>query len=155
MDSIKTLPLMERILFLRRVALFADLAPADLKAIASIAGEQFFSDGETIVQQGDRGSEMYIIVSGEVRVVSALGNEAVKELARRKSGEVVGEMAIISQEPRTATLIASGDVRCLCIDQKQFESIIRERPETSLAIMRVLIARVQQMAKTLQEMGKR
>ncbi len=154
MQSLKTLPLMERILFLRRVTLFADLAPADLKAIASIAGEQFYSDAETIVQQGDPGSEMYIIVSGEVRVLSKMANEEMKEVARRKVGEVVGEMAIISQEPRTATLIAAGDVRCLCIDQKQFESIIRERPETSLAIMRVLIARVQQMAKTLQEMDK-
>ena len=154
MDSIKTLPLMERILFLRRVDLFTDLAPADLKAIASIAGEQFYSDGDTIMRQGDPGSEMYIIASGEVRVMNQLGNEAMTEVARRTAGQVVGEMAIISHEPRTATLIASGDVRCLCIDQKQFESIIRERPETSLAIMRVLIARVQQMAKTLQEMGK-
>jgi HEAT repeat protein len=154
MDSIKTLPLMERILFLRRVALFTDLAPADLKAIASIAGERFYSDGDTIARQGETGNEMYIIVSGEVPVLSKLANEEMAEVARRKEGEVIGEMAIISHEPRTATLIAAGDVRCLCIDQKQFESIIRERPETSLAIMRVLITRVQQMAKVVQEMGK-
>jgi HEAT repeat protein len=154
MESIKTLPLMERILFLRRVALFADLAPADLKAIASIAGEQFYSDGDAIMRQGEPGTEMYIIASGEVRVMSKLANEEMKEVARRTEGEVIGEMAIISHEPRTATLLASGDVRTLCIDQRQFESIIRERPETSLAIMRVLIARVQQMAKVLQEMGK-
>ncbi len=154
MESIKTLPLMERILFLRRVALFADLAPADLKAIASIAGEQFFSAGDAIMRQGEAGTEMYIIVSGEVRVMNKMGTDKEMEVARRKVGEVVGEMAPISHEPRTATLIADGDVRCLSIDQKQFESIIRERPETSLAIMRVLIGRVQQMTKTLQEMGK-
>ena len=136
------------------MALFTDLAPADLKAIASIAGERFYSDGDAIMRQGEPGTEMYIIASGEVRVMSKMGNEAMAEVARRKEGEVIGEMAIISHEPRTATLLASGDVRCLCIDQKQFESIIRERPETSLAIMRVLIARVQQMAKTLEGMVK-
>ena len=66
------------------------------------------------------------------------------ELARRKTGEVVGEMAIISQEPRMASLVAAGDVRLLCIDQKHFEGLLRERPETSLAVMRVLCARLQQ-----------
>ena len=50
------------------------------------------------------------------------------ELARRTSGDYVGELSIIIREPRNATLIACGDVRALSIDQKTFEGLIRERP---------------------------
>lgn len=140
MDTLATLSLMERILFLRRVALFSELAPADLKQVGAIATERTYLDGTVIAHQDDLGDEMYIIVSGEVRVLAG----ADKELARRKSGDYVGEMAIISHEPRMASLVAAGEVRLLCIDQKHFEGLLRERPETSLAVMRVLCARLRQ-----------
>jgi HEAT repeat protein len=139
MDTLPTLSLMERILFLRRVPLFTDLSPADLKQVAGIASEQFFTNGDVIAEQGEPGEEMYIIVAGEVSVQM---EEAEK--ARRKPGDVVGEMAIISQEPRIASLIAVGDVRTLCISRQQFEGLLRERPETSLAVMRVLCQRLKE-----------
>jgi CRP-like cAMP-binding protein len=87
---------------------------------------------------------MYIIVSGEVRVVTGANGGDRIELARRKPGDYVGEMAIISQQPRMASLVAAGEVRTLCIGQKQFEGILRERPETSLAVMRVLCERLRE-----------
>ncbi len=137
MNTLPTLSVMDRILFLRRVPLFVDLAPADLKQVAVLASEQVFPDGETLVAQGEAGDELYVLVSGEVRV-SVDG----AEVARRKSGDVVGEMAIISQEPRMASLIAAGDVRALSLDRKSFEGLLRERPDVSLAVMRVLCARL-------------
>ena len=145
--TLATLSLMERVLFLRRVPLFGDLSPADLKHVAAIADERFFHDGDVIARQGDPGDEMFIIVSGEVRVFEAAdgGLQALgSEVARRKPGEAVGEMALISQGPRVASLVASEHVRVLCIDQKQFEGMLRERPEISLAVMRVLIARLKE-----------
>jgi len=144
-DTLATLSLMERILFLRRVPLFGGLSPADLKQVAAIASEQVFPDGETIAYQGDPGEEMFVIVSGEVRVVRGEGGGT--EIARRKGGDVVGEMAIISQEPRMASLVAAGEVRTLCIDRKSFEGLLRERPETSLAVMRVLCARLKEATR--------
>jgi HEAT repeat protein len=142
MDTLKTLSVMERILFLRRVALFAEMSPADLKQVASIAEEMFYPDGVYLAHKGETGDEMYIIVSGEVQVLSEAGTEIV----RRKAGDYVGEMALISQEPRIASLAAAGDVRTLCIGQKQFHGILRERPETSLAVMRVLCERVKELS---------
>jgi len=142
MDTLKTLSIMERILFLRRVALFAEMSPTDLKQVASIAAEMFYPDGVYLAHSGEAGDEMYIIVSGEVQVLSEAGTEIV----RRKAGEYVGEMALISQEPRIASLVAAGDVRTLCISQKQFHGILRERPETGLAVMRVLCERVKELS---------
>jgi CRP-like cAMP-binding protein len=55
---------------------------------------------------------------------------------------VIGEMAVITSQPRMAALVAKGPVRLLTIARRQFESILRERPETSLAVMRVLCQRL-------------
>ena len=144
MDTLATLSIMERILFLRRVQLFSDLPPSELKQVAAITNEQYYLDGEVIARQGEPGEAMYIIVSGQVRVTSDDDSHATVELARRGPGDYVGEMAIISQEPRMASLTAQGDVRLLHITQAQFEAILRERPETSLAVMRVLCARLKE-----------
>jgi HEAT repeat protein len=147
MDTLQTLPLMERVLFLRRVPLFADLAPADLRQVAAIASEHSFADGDVIAAQGEPGEELYIITSGEVGVRMAAEGKPETEVVRRKAGEYVGEMAIITQEPRIASLVAAGDVRTLCIDRQQFEGLLRERPETGLAVMRVLCARLKEATK--------
>jgi HEAT repeat protein len=139
MDTLATLSLMDRILFLRRVPLFAALSPAELKQVAAITSEEVFPDGEVIAYEGEQGDAMFVIIAGEVRVCL---NDV--EVARRISGEYVGEMSIINRTPRSATLIASGDVRTLCIDQKNFEGLIRERPDVSLVIIQVLSKRLQE-----------
>ena len=143
MENIATLSLMERILFLKRVPLFENLSPGDIKQVAALAQEESFSDGTTIVREGEIGDVMFIIVSGEVRVHLTQQQREV-ELARRKAGEYVGEMALISKEPRIATVTAVGAVRALSIDQKSFESLLRDRPDASLAVIQVLCERLQE-----------
>jgi HEAT repeat protein len=149
MENIATLSLMERILFFKRVPLFQNLSPSDIKQVAAIAEEESFSDGDILVQQGELGDVMFIIVSGEVRVITTQDQKEV-ELARRKSGEYVGEMALISKEPRIATVAAVGNVHALCIDQKSFESLLRDRPDASLAVIQVLCDRLKEASKMLQ-----
>jgi HEAT repeat protein len=144
MDTTATLSIMERILLLRRVPLLADLSPADLKRVAAIATEHHFLDGEIIFEQDEPGDEMYVVASGEVRVLVKNEKHDNKEVARRKAGEPVGEMSVISGSLRSATLAAAGDVHLLCLDQKSFEGLLRERPEVSLAVMRMLCERLRQ-----------
>jgi hypothetical protein len=141
MKVLPTLSIMERILFLQRVPMFSELPPVELKQVAAVAWENFYTEGDLIARQGETGDAMFIIVDGEVKVYA---EESHEELAKRGPGEYVGEMSIISHEPRMASLQASGDVRMLCIGQKEFEGIIRERPETSLAVMRELIERLKE-----------
>jgi CRP-like cAMP-binding protein len=141
-ETLSTLSTMERILFLRKVRLVADLSPEDLKQVAEICSEQLFPDGAVIAEQGEAGEELHIVVSGEIRVVVAGDGGPHEEIARRGAGEYVGEMAILSREPRMASLVASGDVRTLSIDRKRFERILRDRPDASLAVIRVLCDRL-------------
>ena len=102
-----------------------------------------FSDGEEIASEGEVGDVMFIIVSGEVRVCSIQDGKEI-EIARRKAGDVVGEMSIIGREPRMASLIAAGEVRVLCIDQKSFEGLLRERPDVSWSVIQVLSKRLKE-----------
>jgi hypothetical protein len=137
--TLRTLPQMERVMFMRKVALFEALAPADLKQIAGLATERFYPPGAQLVRQGDPGDELYIIVSGKVRVVMD-GNP----VATRSTGDSVGEMAILTREPRSATLIAEGDVRVLFVERRQFEVMLRDRPEIGLAVIKTLAQRLRE-----------
>lgn len=143
-ETLSTLPLLERVLFLRKVPLFADLSPADLKHIAEVASEHTYPDGEVIAEQGEHGDEMHIVVAGEIQVVVGADGEPGHEVARRGRGEYVGEMAILGQQARMASLVCSGPVRTLSLDRRTFERILRERPDVSLAVMRVLSERLRE-----------
>jgi HEAT repeat protein len=141
-ETLATLPVMDRVLFLRRVPLFADLPPQDLLPIAAIASEQSFADADTIAEQDEPGDEMHIIVSGYVMVILRQPDGHQQVLAVRSAGDVIGEMAVITSAPRMASLAAKGPVRLLSIARRPFEAMLRERPETSLALMRVLCQRL-------------
>lgn len=145
--SVTALSVMERVLFLRRVPLFADLAPVDLERVARLAEDHGYADGEIIAAEGEIGEELHIVVEGTIRVVRDREG-AQQELARRTSGDVVGEMSIVTQEPRMATLVADGDVRTVTLGHREFESMLRERPSIALAVMRVLAHRVAESSRS-------
>ena len=130
---------MERVLALRRIPLFAELSPLDLQRVAGIAEERTYADGDVIASEGELGEELHIVLAGSVGVLRDGGGAAI---ARRGPGDVVGEMSIITREPRVASLVAEGDVRTLRIGHREFESMIRERPDVALAVMRVLAERL-------------
>ncbi|MGH2637001.1 MAG: Crp/Fnr family transcriptional regulator, partial [Actinomycetota bacterium] len=136
--SSRSLSPMELVLVLRRIQLFAALEPAELHRIAAIAEERSYADGELLGAQDELGDEMHIVLEGTVRVVRADGDE----VARRSTGDVVGEMSVITREPRVASLVAEGDVRTLRIGHREFEGMVRERPDIALAVMRVLAQRL-------------
>ena len=137
MPAPETVPVMERVLFLHRVPLFAALDPADLQQVARIASEVSFARGETIARQGEEGDALYVVTAG---VVEVRQHDAV--VARRTSGDAIGEMSIVSATPRIASLIAAEPARALRIGRRDFEAILRDRPETALGVIRVLSSRL-------------
>jgi HEAT repeat protein len=140
-EPIAAISIIERVLFLRKVALFADLAPSDLERVARLAEERGYADGEVIAAEGELGEDLHIIVDGTIRVIQDReGSE--RELARRTAGDVVGEMSIITQTPRVATLVADGPVRTIRLRHREFESMLRERPTVAMGVMRVLAYRL-------------
>ena len=141
MPGVVTIPLMERVLFLRKVSLFADLGPSDLERVAEITQERGYADGESIAVEGELGEDLHIVVEGTIRVTRS-ADGAARELARRGPGEVVGEMSLLTRSPRIASLVADGVVRTIRIGYREFESMLRERPDVALGVMRVLAQRL-------------
>ena len=93
----------EKIAWLEQVPLLAGCSPAVIEGIAATTGEQAFETGQAVVRQGQVGNGLYIVVSGAVRIVA--GSE---ELARLGPGEVLGELSVIDQQPRSASAVAAG-----------------------------------------------
>ena len=146
MDTLKIVSILERILLLREIPIFADLSPEDLKLVAEIAREEWYPQNTVIFHQGDEGNMMFVIVEGHLHVLrSADGTEQV--LAERGAGDFVGEMAIIESAPRSATLRAQTDVRVLAIDGETFKGMLRERPDVSFAVLRSLSRRLRDMTE--------
>jgi HEAT repeat protein len=138
-ETLSTVSLLDRVMALGRVPLFRELSPEDLKHVAEFLVENAYPDGSLIAGEGEAGGVMHVVVSGEIQVVRH-GDEV--ELARRGPGYIVGEMSILTGEPRMADLVAVGDVRTLSIDQSRFRRVLRERPNAALAVMRELCFRL-------------
>ncbi|MEW6400305.1 MAG: HEAT repeat domain-containing protein [Chloroflexota bacterium] len=146
MDTLNTVSILERILLLREIPIFADLSPEDLKRVAEITREEWYPQNTVIFRQGDEGNLMLVIVEGVLKIMrTANGIEQV--LARRGPGEFVGEMAVIESAPRSATLITQSDVRVLSLDAGPFKSILHERPEVSFAVLRSISRRLREMTE--------
>ncbi len=141
METLPTISLLERILFLRKVSLFAGLAPSDLKQLASLAREDLHVDGAVLAREGEAGDRMFVIASGIVRVVAKDG----RVRARRTAGDVVGELSLVTDQPRNATLVCEGEVRVLTIGRREFEAILRDRPQVARAVIAVLGARLTEL----------
>ncbi len=144
MDTLKTVSILERILFLREIPIFAGLSPEDLELVANIAREEWYPQNTVIFHQGEEGNVMFVIVEGRLDVVRTI-NGAEQVLAQRGPGDFVGEMAVIESAPRAATLRTQSDVRVLAIDGETFKGILRERPDVSFAVLRNISRRLREM----------
>ena len=97
-----------------------------------------FPAGATIIEEGAEGNLMYVVVEGQLGI-----SLKEKEIAVANRGEIVGEMALISSDLRSATVTAKTDCRLAPIDQASFESMLRHVPDFSIHIMNVLANRLQ------------
>jgi len=144
LKTLKTLSAIDRILLLKDVPIFSKLDPVDLERIAEVAEEQVFSDSSLLCREGEQGSTMFIIANGAVDVVKRSGDKETV-LATRSAGEFVGEMAILESAPRSATLKAHGDVRVLVIDGDAFNTILHDRPEVAISVLKHMSTRVREL----------
>ena len=113
-----------------KVPLFADCSKAELNAVASIADELDLQEGATLIREGDRGREFLIVVEGSVKVT-----KKGRRLAELGPGSFVGEIALIADVPRTATVAATSPVRLLVITDRGFQHLIRTMPSIAVKVL--------------------
>ena len=122
---------------LKSVPLFEHCSRRDLGKIAAITEEVAVEDGKVLITEGDRGREFFVIISGEVEV-----RRRGRKVAALGPGTYFGEIALLSQRPRTATVTAVTPLRVLVIADQAFVDLLDEIPELWLKVARSLAERV-------------
>lgn len=144
---------------LRKVHLFKSLSDDNLALISSFTQEQLIPESQEFISQGDLAESAYIILEGGVRVfrISEDGDEIT--LAILGPGEVVGEMGIIDNHPRVASVSAIKDTKVLALKRSDFLEMLKNHPETASSLLQTLAQRVEEtderfedlFSKTLEE----
>jgi CRP-like cAMP-binding protein len=128
-DVLTTMPLFER------------LSRRQLRRIAGLATFREFDRGDVLIQAGEPGDALYVILSGRARVV---GRPRARTLG---TGDHFGEMALIDGEPRSATVTAATRLEAMRLPRAPFLELVRQEPAIALALMTELAARVRRLEK--------
>eukprot|EP00475_Leptophrys_vorax_P027838 TRINITY_DN3978_c0_g1_i1.p1 TRINITY_DN3978_c0_g1~~TRINITY_DN3978_c0_g1_i1.p1 ORF type:complete len:694 (+),score=213.77 TRINITY_DN3978_c0_g1_i1:59-2140(+) len=110
--------------FLRKVHIFQSLDPVELRKIADALTETVFHDGEFAVRQGEKGDRFFIISEGDARVGKTYDDGTEVELAQLSVGDVFGELALITDNPRAANVVAVGKLSCVTLDRGAFTRLL-------------------------------
>ena len=127
----------EKVLFLKRIDLFSQIASEDLAQIAQITEEMHIEEGEEVFHEGEPGNTLFFIVDGHVRIHR--GGTTLATLGERS---VFGEMSLLDMEPRSATVTVEDDVTLLRIERDDFHDILAEKAEIAQGIIMVLSRRL-------------
>ena len=130
---------------LKKVPLFSGCSKAELGALALTADELDLRDGHVLTREGSAGREFFVLVDGTVRVTK--NGDTVAELG---AGDWFGEIALITQTPRTATVTATSPVRVLVITDRAFRHVVEEMPSIAIKVLHSVGERLAHDAHTAQ-----
>ena len=138
---------------LRKSPLFQGLSDQELQQLVDMGERVSLKTGETLIKQGDVGDCAYVISSGEVEVLKQTGQSTIR-IDVRNVGEVIGEMALLSKSPRTASIVAKTDCDALRIPQEAFEKLLSTSSTATLAVLHWVMARLSQNDSLLHQQEK-
>lgn len=135
---------------LAQVPLFAEMDPSRLKLLAFTSERLTYAAGEDLFHQGDPGDAAYVILKGSVDVVIGEGDDELV-VNRLGTNELVGDMALLSTKPRSATVRANSDVTVLELKKDLFLELIEGSPHVAAHIARIMSDRLYSMTEQLQD----
>jgi CRP/FNR family transcriptional regulator, cyclic AMP receptor protein len=127
---------------LAKVPLFRELSARELQVLGATCHERDFTPGQVLLRQGDTAAGLFIIVSGKVRVTQHQEGGAEHELNTLGPGDVLGEMALLDDLPRSATATAVEPTHVLMMPVWDFRATLREHPDIGVKLLSVLSQRL-------------
>ncbi len=127
---------------LSRVSLFSLMKRRDLKRIGKQAKHHSFKKGDVVIREGDRDGRLFVIISGEVEVIKGLGSQNERRLGIFRSNNYFGEMAILDDYVRTASVRAKEDTELLSLDQWNIRDEIKKYPSVAIELLQILARRL-------------
>jgi CRP/FNR family transcriptional regulator, cyclic AMP receptor protein len=128
---------------LERTPLFAGLDREHLEDVLRVGRRVSYDPGQAIVERGDRGDAMYIMVDGAAEV------DVGGRFHRLERGDFFGEMAVLAGKPREATVKAAEPVEVLRIPADEFQAFLRQNPEVALGMLQSLVERLREVQDRL------
>jgi len=125
--------------YLKKVPMFKSLPARDLEAVARSLKERVYEPGAVIVKQGDPGVGFFLIVDGRVEV--SQDGHHTRDMG---PGEFFGELALLEERVRTATVTAKERTRCLQLVRWDFRALIKEHPEMAVKVLEVVVQRLRE-----------
>jgi CRP/FNR family transcriptional regulator, cyclic AMP receptor protein len=135
---------------LRRIPIFAKIDPPKLKLMAFASERITYKPGQTLFRQGERGDSAYIVLNGTADILID-GPDGPIRVAALSDNEIIGEIAILCDIPRTATVRAATELVTLKITAELFFRMIMDFPEMGVEVMRVLAHRLEQTTAQLRQ----
>lgn len=123
--------------FLAKVPIFSNCTPEEITAISGVAQDAFFQPGQIIVTQGTPGQAFYLIIDGQVEIL-----RDNKSLGAFGPGDFFGEMSLLDQAPRSATIRALKDTQCLMLSSWDFRALLERHPSIAIKLLEVLSRRL-------------
>jgi CRP-like cAMP-binding protein len=127
----------QKIDLIRKVPLFARCSRAELKEIALLADEIDLNEGKEMTREGAPGREFFVLLEGTADV-----KKNRRRVNRLGPGDFFGEIALVSREPRTATVIATSPVRALVITDRSFRRLLDDAPQVQTKVMEAMAERL-------------
>ena len=125
-----------------QVPLFSDLSQRELQVLSANCREREYPAGATLLRQGETGVGLFVLTSGKVRVTQQAPSGEVRDLGTFERGAVLGEMSLLDDLPRTATVTALEPTRALVIPVWDFRAALREAPEIAIKLLAVMSRRL-------------
>ena len=126
---------------LRKIPLFAKVDPAKLKLLAFTSERLQFRAGDELFHQGDDGDAAYVILDGQADILVDTPKGAVK-VARLGKNDIIGEIAILCEMPRTATVVAYGNLETLRVSKEGFFHLVTQFPQVGVEVMGALATKL-------------
>ena len=133
--------------FLSKVSIFSLMKKEDLERIAKQTQHHFFHKGEVIIREGGRDRRLFIIIRGEVEVIKGLGSKNERHLRTLEPHSYFGEMSLIDDLVRSASVIAKGDTQILSLDQWNLRKEIEKYPAMAFELLQMLSRRIRTIEK--------
>jgi signal transduction histidine kinase len=133
---------------LRKIPLFADLSEEDLERLYQMAETVSFPAGQLVLREGDSGDSLFVVLTGELEVTKRQGSQDVL-LALYKPGQFFGEMALLEQAPRSASVRTLQESRLLVISQAAFQTLLSCSPAAPLKILHTVTSRLRSTESAL------
>jgi CRP/FNR family transcriptional regulator, cyclic AMP receptor protein len=128
---------------LAKVPLFSGVKPKDLKRLEKRMQERSFNEGDEITKEGESGVGFFVIEHGSATV--SIGGKILRTLG---PGEFFGEVALIDSGPRSATVVATTDLRCRGMSAWEFKPFVEEHPDVAWALLETLVGRLREAEET-------